>query len=171
MATTRRPPPHAPCTDGIPEPDAAWWPTTHGRVWYAAARTKPSARAAVGACAPREVPLRATRGGTAGAGPAREDGPSPRAASQCASNRVKPETTLFGSSAIAISTELRAARLQIVACATRVYRFLGVSEFIIYNCERALGRVYPCAGLSEGPRGSGTSPILSLHGWVTSHTT
>ena len=46
-------------------------------------------RAAVGACAPREVPLRP---GAVPPGRGRhvEDGPSPRAASQCASNRIKP---------------------------------------------------------------------------------
>ena len=48
------------------------------------------ARAAVGACAPREVlPLRPGVG-PPGRGRHVEDAPSPRAASQCASSRIKP---------------------------------------------------------------------------------
>jgi hypothetical protein len=65
---------------------------THGRAWLVGTHEQPMqsrARAAVGACAPRDVPLRP------GAGPPRrgrhvEDAPYPRAASQCASNRIKP---------------------------------------------------------------------------------
>ena len=51
-------------------------------------------RAAVGACAPREVPLR-PGAGPPGRGRHVEDGPSPRAASQCASNRIKPHHSLY----------------------------------------------------------------------------
>ena len=43
-------------------------------------------------CAPREVPLR-PGAGPPGRGRHVEDGPSSRAASQCASNRIKPQDT------------------------------------------------------------------------------
>ena len=83
------PPPRAPCTDGIP--DTAQWPTTHGRVryaaWYAAARTKPSGSR-------RLSPPRgflATRGGTAGAGRARGGWPLPACGKPM---RIKPHQTV-----------------------------------------------------------------------------
>ena len=72
--------------DGIP--DAARWPTTHGRVRYAAARTKPSGSRRLRP--PRGSP--ATRGGTrdrrtAGAGPARGGCPLPACGEPM---RIKP---------------------------------------------------------------------------------
>ena len=74
-------------TDGIP--DAARWPTTHGRVRYAAARTKPSGSRRLRP--PRGSP--ATRGGTAGAGPARGGWPLPACGEPM---RIKPHQTGCG---------------------------------------------------------------------------
>ena len=54
-------------TNGIHSGRGVRWPTTHGRVRYAAARTKPSGSRRLRP--PRGSP--ATRGGTAGAGTAR----------------------------------------------------------------------------------------------------
>ena len=73
-----RPPPSAPRTDGIP--DAARWPTTHGRVRYAAARTKPSGSRR----------LRPPRGSPAAMVPGRGGWPLPACGEPM---RIKPHQT------------------------------------------------------------------------------
>ena len=66
--------------------------STHGRVRYAVARTKPSGTRRLRP--PRGFPAcDQGRAGPPGRGRHVKDAPSPRAASQCASNRIKPHQT------------------------------------------------------------------------------
>ena len=91
-ARATRPPPRASRSDSIP--DAARWPTTHGRIRYAApaARTKPSGSRRLRP--PRGRPLRPgqTRGGTAGAGPARGGWPLPACGEPMRASNFKVQT-------------------------------------------------------------------------------